>query len=140
MASSDLISNASLVSTLTGDAVVSVATGVGQPQKNIKLSDLATVVAGMLPGLLTNWFQPRTTLRGSADADSIKETGIYRVAWEGSGSANFPLNMNSYFYGFMLVFALGGGDFVQIVINESNQICVRQLFDSAYWRPWIQIS
>lgn len=49
MATSDLISNAELVSTLTADSIVSVSTGVGQPQKNIKVSDLATVVAALLP-------------------------------------------------------------------------------------------
>ena len=46
--SSDLISNAELVSTLTSDAVVSVSTGVGQPQKNIKLGNLATVVSELM--------------------------------------------------------------------------------------------
>ena len=96
-------------------------------------------VAGLLPQLLQYWFQPKRTISSYADANTLTETGIYRLAWESGGFSNFPLNINIYCYGFLLVFAMDSENFVQVVINESNQICVRQLFDKTYWRPWVQV-
>ena len=96
-------------------------------------------MAGLLPQLLQYWFQPKRTISSHADANTLTETGIYRLAWESGGSSNFPLNINIYCYGFLLVFAMDSENFVQVVINESNQICVRQLFDKKYWRPWVQV-
>lgn len=46
---SQLISEAELIEAINADSIISVSLGAGQPQKNVKLSTLASVVAGLLP-------------------------------------------------------------------------------------------
>ena len=46
---SQLISEAELIEAINADTLVSISLGAGQPQKNVKLSTLASVVAGLLP-------------------------------------------------------------------------------------------
>lgn len=46
---SQLISEAELIEAINADSLVSISLGAGQPQKNVKLSTLASVVAGLLP-------------------------------------------------------------------------------------------
>lgn len=45
---SQLISEAELIEAINADSIISVSLGAGQPQKNVKLSTLASVVAGLL--------------------------------------------------------------------------------------------
>ena len=46
---SQLISEAELLEAINEDTLVSISLGAGQPQKNVKLSTLASVVAELLP-------------------------------------------------------------------------------------------
>lgn len=46
---SQLISEAELIEAINADILVSISLGAGQPQKNVKLSTLASVVAGLIP-------------------------------------------------------------------------------------------
>ena len=45
---SQLISEAELIEAINADSIISVSLGAGQPQKNVKLSTLASVVAGII--------------------------------------------------------------------------------------------
>lgn len=45
---SQLISEAELIEAINADSIISVSLGAGQPQKNVKLSTLASVVAELL--------------------------------------------------------------------------------------------
>ena len=45
---SQLISEAELIEAINADSLVSISLGAGQPQKNVKLSTLASVVAGII--------------------------------------------------------------------------------------------
>ena len=45
---SQLISEAELIEAINADSIISVSLGAGQPQKNVKLSTLASVVAGLI--------------------------------------------------------------------------------------------
>lgn len=45
---SQLISKAELIEAINADSIISVSLGAGQPQKNVKLSTLASVVAGLI--------------------------------------------------------------------------------------------
>ena len=46
---SQLISEAELIEAINADTLVCISLGAGQPQKNVKLSTLASGVAGLLP-------------------------------------------------------------------------------------------
>ena len=45
---SELMSKAEIIEAINADSLVSVSLGAGQPQKNVKLSTLASVVAGLI--------------------------------------------------------------------------------------------
>ena len=44
-----MLSEAEIIEAINSDSLISVSLGAGQPQKNVKLSTLASVVAGLLP-------------------------------------------------------------------------------------------
>lgn len=46
---SKMMSEAEIIEAINSDSLVSVSLGSGQPQKNVKLSTLASVVAGLIP-------------------------------------------------------------------------------------------
>ena len=46
---SKLMSEAEIIEAINSDSLVSVSLGAGQPQKNVKMSTLASVVAGIIP-------------------------------------------------------------------------------------------
>ena len=43
-----MLSEAEIIEAINSDSLISVSLGAGQPQKNVKMSTLATVVAGLL--------------------------------------------------------------------------------------------
>ena len=45
---SKLMSEAEIIEAINSDSLVSVSLGAGQPQKNVKMSTLASVVAGVM--------------------------------------------------------------------------------------------
>ena len=42
-----MLSEAEIIEAINSDSLISVSLGAGQPQKNVKLSTLASVVAGL---------------------------------------------------------------------------------------------
>ena len=144
MASSDLISNASLVSTLTGDAVVSVATGVGQPQKNIKLSDLASVVAGMLG--VTDYSLFRQYTWSSGDLDNAPHGIVNVQCWENTSSfSNMPIsdrNANAIVYTFRNKYENSSilSAFQFFLHGYKNGICYFRCYSNNVWSSWKVIS
>ena len=121
---SQLISEAELIEAINADSIISVSLGAGQPQKNVKLSTLASVVAGLISFPYTN--------RGYIyDANSAVESGYYR----GMGSStNLPAN-----YGVILVFATTPDIVLQLYFPSYNMSAAaswRMLWQSAGWTEW----
>ena len=50
---SQLMSEAEIIEAINADSLISVSLGAGQPQKNVKMSTLASVAAGLI-GVATN--------------------------------------------------------------------------------------
>lgn len=46
---SQMLSEAEIITAINADSLISVSLGAGQPQKNVKMSTLASVVAGLIP-------------------------------------------------------------------------------------------
>ena len=69
---SQVMSEAELIEAIDADTLVSISLGAGQPQKNVKLSTLATVVAG----LINFPFKYRSEIK---NANEALTSGIYRI-------------------------------------------------------------
>lgn len=106
---SQLISEAELIEAINADTLVSISLGAGQPQKNVKLSTLATVVAALIPnatdkdrGILSaekNRLLPRRLLRNKTTSVWCKicniasYEGLYAsVIFEIAGGNNYVYN------------------------------------------------
>ena len=48
---SQLMSEAEIIEAINANSLISVSLGAGQPQKNVKMSTLASVAAGLIPSL-----------------------------------------------------------------------------------------
>lgn len=131
---SQLISEAELIEAINADSIISVSLGAGQPQKNVKLSTLASVVAGLI-GLDENFMRSRWGIYGTTDANNIMSPGVYKLGWSSNtGCTNFP--HNNYLYGTMIVFRFDAVVCAQIIIT-SSEVWVREYYDG--WKSWIQL-
>ena len=127
---SQLISEAELIEAINADTLVSISLGAGQPQKNVKLSTLASVVAGFMgnPG-------GTKTLDSIQDCNNIVENGIYPCY-------STPANAPSGITGSCLVICFASESLkMQFLLNEptSDLYCRRKYFSNA-WGSWGQIS
>ncbi len=117
---SQMLSEAEIIEAINKDSLISVSLGAGQPQKNVKMSTLASVAAGLIGGLFKH--------RGNdVDANSQLESGLYQNA------SNCP----SY-YGMLLVFN-SGGVFLQIFTTTDDKYYIRSLSVSG-WSSWKQFA
>lgn len=80
---SQLISEAELIEAINADSIISVSLGAGQPQKNVKLSTLASVVAGLIgnasyskTGLMPSGYAYTSGSRTMAKGESYSMGGV----------------------------------------------------------------
>ena len=70
---SKLMSEAEIIEAINSDSLVSVSLGAGQPQKNVKMSTLASVVAGQI---LSGYVFRRVATANNAHSVSINTNGF----------------------------------------------------------------
>ena len=124
---SQLISEAELIEAINADSIISVSLGAGQPQKNVKLSTLASVVAGLFP------FVKFATTTSYNDANKILSPIVYL-------NMDILSNVPSEFrYGTLICF--GGWDHaIQFYIPASgNNVLFFRQYSSGEWKNWTRI-
>ena len=125
---SQLISEAELIEAINADSIISVSLGAGQPQKNVTLSTLASVVAGVI--------SPLKIIQAPSSIDDTA-TGLYYFN-KSSTTGTFP-NLT---FNFGLILCL-----------KASGVCNQFLFPTTYqgkifhriryesqWKDWKEIS
>lgn len=72
-----MLSEAEIIEAINSDSLISVSLGAGQPQKNVKMSTLATVAAGMIgiAGLDNNGLMPEGLYARKGNAVNYIDAG-----------------------------------------------------------------
>ena len=128
---SKMMSEAEIIEAINADTLVSVSLGEGQPQKNVKLSTLASVVAGVMNINKLYPFMPLGNVSVS-EIDMLKGSGIYEVY--------DPTNTIDGWtaYGNIIVFNSGERFSVQIFVHGQGLIKFRtSVTRGAEWSDWI---
>ena len=125
---SKMMSEAEIIEAINSDSLVSVSLGSGQPQKNVKLSTLASVVAGVI-GTATNsknglmpssQFLVRDTISADVQITSFTQIKDGITFFFGAGTSYFPQSNG-------VVFKMSG-------YNSALLICCNQNADRIYIR------
>lgn len=129
---SQMLSEAEIIEAINQDSLISVSLGAGQPQKNVKMSTLASVAAELIKNSnLLNF--SNSTQRTSADANTLG-TGFYAVyaGDENASRLHYPA-------GYEFIFTAKGYNNTgfQIMFSASGGIYMRSIWDN--WFSWKQI-
>ena len=124
---SQLISEAELIEAINADSLVSMSLGEGQPQKNVKLSTLASVVAGLIGGFLD-------ANKQASSANTAVSNGIYYI---GSNGSNAPISND---IGTVVVFKKSSRIIQHYYSTTKKKFFLRFSEDSGTtWSEWSEI-
>ena len=141
---SQMLSEAEIIEAINADSLVSVSMGAGQPQKNVKMSTLASVAAGLIgeatperaglmPRSMSIVGQWGTT---SLDFNDCKDLGRMYCSF---GGRHTPTEGN-YYWGIFNIGHSGGQWLVQIACGaytDGVMRMYRRMFHSGTtWTPW----
>ena len=133
---SKMMSEAEIIEAINADTLVSVSLGEGQPQKNVKLSTLASVVAGNI-GLDGNvYFKYRGNC---SNPDNATNSGHYDYSNSSSaiGGSNYGRLLCFYNAVFPTTWAWG----VQFFLGDNNTFSYRtSIRKSGEWTSWRTLS
>ena len=110
-----MLSEAEIIEAINSDSLISVSLGAGQPQKNVKMSTLATVAAGLMPVYTPNIVKGLATTLNSMTFTSgnLKDcnTNIQGLSVVASDANNLPDGSSHLFtYGGILITLRFGND------------------------------
>ena len=88
---SQMLSEAEIIEAINQDSLISVSLGAGQPQKNVKMSTLASVAAGLFP--LGTLNMPQLVYGFKGDLNTLSNTGCYVI--DSNYSGGLPSNRPS---------------------------------------------
>ena len=127
---SQLMSEAEIIEAINADSLISVSLGAGQPQKNVKMSTLASVAAGLM-GHGGDYFKAKGTALGHADN---LPNGCFLMKNAESGDG-YPAS-----WGVIVSFKTGDSQSIQFafdasVPSEQRSISFRTQWDGV-WSSW----
>ena len=135
---SQLISEAELIEEINADSLLSISLGAGQPQKNVKLSTLASVVAGII-GFGDTVPRHRGTIPGM-DCNEATAAGFYYYYTEQGALSNSPSIAR-----FVLEVSVAGSRIVQTATSFSTATgesgygkMKTRAFSGSSWTPWAE--
>lgn len=132
---SKMMSEAEIIEAINSDSLVSVSLGSGQPQKNVKLSTLASVVAGIMSDYKLFPFMLRGYLTTDANSlNTISSSGIYTVNnATNPGFSNLP---SGSYYGVLVSFSGYSYYSFQLFANVSTGNLSYRKRDNNGWSSW----
>ena len=128
---SKMMSEAEIIEAINADTLVSVSLGEGQPQKNVKLSTLASVVAGYLPYVTNKYTNEK-------DFNNIKSVGSYPFGVALSGFSNIP-NVASLEGLLIVIKSTSSNNIIQIYIGIQDNSCHLRTCYNGAWISWKKI-
>ena len=141
---SKLMSEAEIIEAINSDSLVSVSLGAGQPQKNVKLSTLASVVAGLM-GFNSSFLGYVGAIGDYGtykDVDNLPKNGYYDI----KGTSNITGTVPFQSYGMLLnISGIGtsGYGFQLLLANNSTstgtRIAMRVRINNT-WIGWTTLS
>ena len=111
---SQMLSEAELIEAINANTLVSISLGKGQPQKNVTLSTLATVVAGIINPMFCR-------LTHNADFNTAIDGGEYSIADPNKTLGNNP----GIRYGVLVTFEADSGYRMQLALDSDGGIWMR---------------
>ena len=124
---SQLISEAELIEAINADSIISVSLGAGQPQKNVKLSTLASVVAGLVG--LNDFLK----FRGDKTDCNTTDVGVYKCSSPANGPYSSDIGILVSLQG------LASGVYMLQLYGSLLQQSLHYRFKvDASWTPWKQ--
>ena len=141
---SKLMSEAEIIEAINSDSLVSVSLGAGQPQKNVKMSTLASVVAGLM-GFNSSFLGYVGAIGDYGtykDVDNLPKNGYYDV----KGTSNITGTVPFQSYGLLMnISGIGtsGYGFQLLLANNSTstgtRIAMRVRINNT-WIGWTTLS
>ena len=135
---SKMMSEAEIIEAINADTLVSVSLGEGQPQKNVKLSTLASVVAGVINTDSTLKNKTLSSFQGdkaTGSCDDLLTGGMYYVT---SNVTNKPSGVNEN--GLVLTLGTLSNYRFQIFTPAlSLDVYMRKFIFSA-WTTWVKLT
>lgn len=123
-----MLSEAEIIEAINSDSLISVSLGAGQPQKNVKMSTLASVAAELIPFPFINGV--------TADVSSLSKSGLYAY---NDATMNTALG---YTWGMVIHFqnAQNWGTFQLAVSNKDGDFNIYfRKRSSGGWSNWISL-
>ena len=141
---SQLMSEAEIIEAINADSLISVSLGVGQPQKNVKMSTLASVAAGLIgvasqdsKGLMPSSYTRFNTSGGTLNLNDCRELWRHYSTLNGT---NAPAN------GYIGFFNVGYNTdwFVQIATvvqtGGTSSMWWRSYHTGKTWTTWVKLT
>ena len=117
---SQMLSEAEIIEAINQDSLISVSLGAGQPQKNVKMSTLASVAAGLF-------------FKGTVSDANVKESCLCITS---NSCLNTPNDMTNY-GGLLVTWYFGNPAYAfQFLLERENGVGLWVRGKTDWWRAW----
>ena len=139
-----MLSEAEIIEAINQDSLISVSLGAGQPQKNVKMSTLASVAAGLMPvaSQYKNGLMPASYCKYNSGGQALNFNDC-RELWRHYSSLSGTNAPSNGYIGFFNV-GYSSDWFVQIafvVQNGGTYKIFRRCYHSGNaWTNWTEVN
>ena len=137
-----MLSEAEIIEAINSDSLISVSLGAGQPQKNVKMSTLATVAAGLFNDsiclILCQKGSTRSSLRDNVDLNNEKTPGVF---FSRNGVSNSP-NNNYWWYVEVIQFIRGDNRYIlqRVTKDDNPAFAYQRTSNDNGWSSWVSLT